>query len=232
VEDSSSSFPTVEEVRAIHQPGRSNKAKRALLLFLLIVVLALALGLGLGIGLPNRNEEEEEQVDYKGAFADAPDGPSATFEEIVDWLASEGISSDQVLEEEGSPQNRAARWLADTDLADLPLPETSANDSLYSYMYMVRYVMALIYYQMNGENWLYSVDFLSAKPVCEWHTPSAGLTGGYTGGRLGTEEGGVLCDDELGIPIAIDLGKLSVCWCTERCIRKKLTRVAFLLISF
>ena len=235
-EDISSSFPSPEELRAVnHNSNNSNNKKRTCLWICVPLVLIVGLVVGLAVGFTVGEEEGQARNDVVTdnnpggnnnpapvpvpAPAPAPTpapAPRATLNEIVDWLVAQQVSSRSALLDPGSPQQQAAEWLAAQDEAALALPPTSVtitvddtDETDSGYFYMVRYVMAVTYYALNGENWPTQVNFLSPDPVCDWH----GLSQGVSEPFVGAEVGGLLCDDVTGVPVILDLGKCRVVLC-------------------
>jgi hypothetical protein len=179
-----------------------------------ILYAAVVVSLGAGLGTRGKRERSRSNAaNPSGSTGQsrptdaeptvpAP-APRATMDEIVSWLGKEGIDKRAKLRKEGSPQNMAAVWLATADNATLPLPTVSITDETNTagYMYMVRYVMAVVYFQMNGENWPVSLDFLSDKDVCDWNGIKLSI-----GDSTGHEQGGLQCDETTGLPVVLDLG--------------------------
>jgi hypothetical protein len=62
-----------------------------------------------------------------------------------------------------SPQHRALSWLANVDPAELNFEDTDLDKLLQ------RYVLTVIYYATDGENWEYQYNFLSGDDVCQWN---------------------------------------------------------------
>jgi len=141
----------------------------------------------------------------------SPSKARPTLEEVVTYL-SNGVSDESVLRRSGSPQNKAARWLATEDGAAISLPKQGFErrrelhqhtDNSDAYMYVFRYVMAVNYFALDGPNWLFDMNFLTDNPICEWNQVSFGNT---DTGRV-YEIGGVTCDPDTNLPIAVDLGE-------------------------
>lgn len=171
------------------------------------LIFLFALGLGLGLGLKGRGSSQQgvpPSSSFSKPHHSAPtDEPRPTFDEIVDYL-SKGVSDYDDLTTLGTPQNLAARWMAEEDGLAIPLPNhvgwkhTVHRDA---YMYMFRYVMALNYFALDGPNWLFDMNFLTDNPICQWNQVSFGNT---DTGRV-YEIGGVTCDPDTNLPIAVDL---------------------------
>jgi len=60
---------------------------------------------------------------------------------------------------ENSPRNYAAQWLLESD--KVPLPPTDSR-------FVQRYVMAVLYYSLNGENWERSEGWMGQDDICHW----------------------------------------------------------------
>jgi hypothetical protein len=188
---------------------------------LLVIVLVLAVGCAVAItfglttsdsdssspsALNDASSTPDESVPPTGGGAgDTGAAPSerASFEDIVKYLSLEGVSSQTDLITSGSPQNKAARWLAEEDLAAVIVPTVSIDDpqDTSGYMFMVRYIMALDYHAFDGPGWLTQVDFMTGVDVCSWNGYSAAFhpSGTYT------EIGGLQCDPNSGLPTILDL---------------------------
>lgn len=94
----------------------------------------------------------------------------ATTPEVVVFLLVNGVADTLLVETYGTPQFKAAVWIAEQDGANLPVPSinTDINDE-QAYEYIFRYVMALNYFAMGGPNsWLRQLNWLSEENVCSW----------------------------------------------------------------
>jgi len=98
----------------------------------------------------------------------------------------ERVSSAKSLLEDGSPQNMAAKWIADLDELEVDLPTDVYADDAYPFIQ--RYALATIYFATGGPQWSLQLGFLSKREECEWWT------------LFNTEEGpfqvGVTCDED------------------------------------
>lgn len=92
------------------------------------------------------------------------DGFKPKFPEIFTRLST-FFTNDQgaSIRVEGTPQNRAYRWLEDdlTVLRDEPLLDTRS---------VQRYALAVFYYSTNGDAWTRGENWLSASDECLWQT--------------------------------------------------------------
>jgi Leucine-rich repeat (LRR) protein len=90
---------------------------------------------------------------------------------VINWLVKNEVSSQQALEDCYSQQYEAAYWIADKDLANLPLPQGVGQAN--SFEFIERYVLALFYLSLGGLNvedsWKFTHMFFSSKSVCEWN---------------------------------------------------------------
>ena len=115
-----------------------------------------------------------------------------SLEEITVFLADSGVDVGTTT---STDQYKVAKWMAEDDPAPPPLPKTDDEAMLY----LARYVMALIHFSMNGNEWVTHVDFLSDYEICEWHGQSFAYAHGEPFSARG-ETGGFFCDREKGLP--------------------------------
>ena len=81
---------------------------------------------------------------------------SVEFTEVVERLLP---ISGEALIDVGSPQYKAAKWIADDDPMQLDI-----NDPGFEQ----RYAMAAFYYSLDGDNWNSKDGWLSGKSECDW----------------------------------------------------------------
>jgi hypothetical protein len=85
-------------------------------------------------------------------------------------LLSVKISYLDDLELEGTPQYYAVQWLVQTvgSTNDIPTPDASYEES---YTFIQRYIVAVLFYSLDGPNWFNQCNFLSKSDnVCDWNT--------------------------------------------------------------
>lgn len=82
------------------------------------------------------------------------------YSELVDFISGQGWTSHFALTDEGSPQMRAAVWLADFDRGILAIADTVALRE--------RYALAVLHFATDGRDWARDIGFLSDAPVCDW----------------------------------------------------------------
>ena len=95
--------------------------------------------------------------------------PRPALQDVIQYLLDNGVSSQQDLQTQGSPQNKAAIWLAEEDPANLVVPVLNIT-TVDGYRYMTRYIMTLNYFAMDGENWIDNMNFLSGDDICYWNS--------------------------------------------------------------
>ena len=66
-----------------------------------------------------------------------------------------------------TPQNKAYDWLVNEDPANLDV------DNLTDEALSQRYIVALLYFSLDGGNWFDQYDFLTASHVCTWNNGSS-----------------------------------------------------------
>ena len=126
------------------------------LAFVLIIVLAVA------VQSPSRNSRRSgprhKSNTEKGVQTLAPGTYEPRFNEVKDFLT--GISDIDALQDENSPQYKAALWIADQDMMHLDIDDDG---------FLERYATATFYFAMNGPRWPLHLDFLSGKDTCKWN---------------------------------------------------------------
>jgi hypothetical protein len=120
------------------------------------------------------------------------------FDDTVTALSKWRISKIEDLQTIGTPQHKAARWIANRDAMRVPISNTRT--------FLDRYVLAVIYYALGGDaTWPHDMNFLSNEGVCMWSNQRANPLGNdLTVGVHGCKD----VDGEL-VPAGIALGKLT-----------------------
>lgn len=93
-----------------------------------------------------------------------------------------GISGDAIYDPT-TPQYAAYDWLQNEDPANLDLENISEQEL------SERYVAALFYFSLNGDNWVEKYGFLDESHVCEWSNGSPQNKLGITCDSPGTVDG-------------------------------------------
>jgi hypothetical protein len=115
---------------------------------------------------------------------------NSRFEEIVNFLFVNQISSYPALVLRGSVEHYAALFLADGDAYQ------SEPTLMNERKFVERYVLSLLYYQTNGKGWRNHYKFLSGRDHCEWTETITNPAGTFIKG--------VECNDE-GYVTGLDL---------------------------
>ena len=77
-----------------------------------------------------------------------------------------GISDPRDIEHGGSPQNKSVEWILHDSFTRLVDPVCNQSRIVQ------RYVLGVLYYSTNGEQWTDQETFLSSGDECSWHPPS------------------------------------------------------------
>ena len=106
---------------------------------------------------------------------------------IKQFMVRHRVGTNEELRSKGA-HKATLDWMANEDPLNLPIPEN--GDDVATTEYIARYVMVLLYFSTDGENWAHPLNFLSGKPICEWYdvvkdTPK-----------------GIWCDDK-GVPTSV-----------------------------
>ena len=131
----------------------------------IMAVLAI-LGVAIGVGVAVSRKRSGSPDDIPPAD---PTKISAKYaerrEEIVRFLSENDITSMEDFEEEGSPQSKAANWMAAFDRMEVPVPEEYTPYSEF----IQRYALAVFFYSTNGSEWDEGLKFLSSEHECGWY---------------------------------------------------------------
>ncbi|CAB9504929.1 serine threonine-protein kinase BRI1-like [Seminavis robusta] len=114
-------------------------------------------------------------------------------EHVKSYLIEQGISSEEDLSNTGTPQQMAMNYIiTGTSGPGLGRPyiiEVPDGDltTQSGYDFVTRYVLSVLFYALNGQRWVFFLNFLTPTPVCEWFSQLQ-----YA--DLKTEHRGVVCD--------------------------------------
>jgi hypothetical protein len=89
-------------------------------------------------------------------------------QDVLDFLVENEISTSFDLNNIESPQYHAAKWIADYDGMKLGIPQYGEH-----VVFVERYVMAVLFYALDGNHWKHDLNFLSPNHICTWY---AGFT--------------------------------------------------------
>lgn len=177
-------------VQGIADPVRGRLRQRSYWSIALYTVIAVMLVIILFVSVPH----------------DATSGPNpfrriaVNLDDVIRYLDQRNISDYRALTTPNTPQYQAIQWLAKHDPGRISLPTTSVPDSEH-YIYQARYVLAVLYFACEGDQWDSAANFLSPQSICEWHSiaPSRSRQNGVNRMQLR----GVLCVDQ--VPTILDL---------------------------
>lgn len=187
-----------------------------------VLVVLLIFGTGMALGFILREKEEEymaahpkpNSTMHSGTNVEVPvdlePADAGKLGQVKELLVRHVVSNSDDLNTMGSPQWNAMHWITLVDEADLSIPDESDKDAVYKYVQ--RYVMALLYYATNGQNWEHGLHWLGSESICEW----LDFVGDVNHKKHNT---GVGCDADGNIKI-VSLGK-SVTRVVVRVIKKK-----------
>ena len=116
------------------------------------------------------------------AVTTEPDPKAIRLQDALDYLTTKNVVSDvSTLDPaSNSPQYQAAVWIAKEDEQHLPIPPVGWAE----YQFIQRYSLAVLYYAMGGEEWLWSMDWLSGGHECNWYMSTfMGSWGTYCDGQ-------------------------------------------------
>lgn len=162
-------LPSVEEYKTSQQVGQSRTGNATLFIRVAIMISVASILIAVGVVI-GRDSEPIQNNDTAASMPFIPDHPEPVPEnneqgrqqDVATFLVNMGWASRGDIETIGSPQRKAAQWLADEDPMKLTI-EVSAK-------FMNRYVMSTIYFALAGETWSYNLHFLSEAEVCDWNT--------------------------------------------------------------
>jgi Leucine-rich repeat (LRR) protein len=179
-------LPSVEEAKASLPHQVISTKRRNVLCYFVAGITTLILVITMIAVAVDKNDSNNKNTPTSTEL-------TGRFEQVAQYLVDNGIATLPSMKEQKSPQRLAALFVADADLyqADMDNPTTELR-------FIERYVLALIYFEMNGPDWYNNYKFLSARDYCDWSetitTPS---------GRTFIK--GVECDQDRKHVIGLDL---------------------------
>jgi hypothetical protein len=170
--------------------------RRRLCLRVMIVLVALCLVLCFSI-----LGHQAIKSNHKGSGASSLSDDSTRLSLAMDSLADHGISQRALLEDPSSVQYRAAHWIAVEDLERVHIP---VNLDENSFQFVQRYVLAVLYFALNGSKWNNPLNFVSDLHECSWYKTIPNDSGELLAV-------GVSCDDRLQVRNLV----IRKCCCTR-----------------
>jgi hypothetical protein len=114
---------------------------------------------------------------------------SSRLQATIDVLANNGISERKDLTKVSSPQYQAAYWISMEDSDYLEIP-TSLEEN--PFRFVQRYVLAVLYFAWQGNDWINGLNFTSGIHECSWFDTVPDSTGDVFAV-------GVTCDERLQV---------------------------------
>jgi Leucine-rich repeat (LRR) protein len=142
-------LPNVEELKSI--PNRKRRSCSTLLIIGIagLVVLLIVL-------IPLSVKYSQNKNNAASPEASARMRQTTAF--LLDYMDHASLST------AGSPQHRAAQWMADTDELQLPLERESSP------AFLQRFALATLFFATQGDTtWTHKINFLSNQHECDWN---------------------------------------------------------------
>jgi hypothetical protein len=202
-ENVGASVPSPEEMRTtvhVRHHSEASGARKRFIKLVMVALIVAAVVVAVAIGLSSSGGGSNKQRSSNNVQGGDSKARKSTADQVAALMASSGVSDVVALQTAGTPQNRAAFWLAGTDGANLAVPTDFGADGLALYKYTTRYVMVVLYYSTLGETaWDSQVGFMTSLDVCMWY--STFLSGNQPYRK------GVVCDRETGLIIGLGISK-------------------------
>jgi hypothetical protein len=174
IEGAAASLPAAEEVRSslptrVRDPKRKNR-------YIWIAVITTAVMVIFIASLAGRDKGSKSNSALPGfpdpeiAVQEAKKRLRPSLEAVIAYLTQENVSNPSLFQNKSSPQYMAARFMADTDGANLPIPTIDSRTLDVGYYFVFRYVMIVFWYAMRGDDWTIHL-FLSPYDICYWSAP-------------------------------------------------------------
>jgi Leucine-rich repeat (LRR) protein len=117
------------------------------------------------------------------------------YHNILAYLAATGVSSEEDLKRNGSPQNIALNWVSNDPLQEAVPTAADGNIDPLNVMLVQRYILAVLYFGTGGpSHWEDRLDFTSDTLECSWNKVVP--TPAYLTDRVVV---GVSCDTDLRV---------------------------------
>jgi hypothetical protein len=147
-----------------HDPRRFRRRMWCRLVAALVVILAVVL---FGVFVVDAIRDRNRNSNNSGL----PTSPER-LDDTISFLFENQISLARDLYDESTPQYQAARWLALEDPEQLTVPAAQTDSgglrSMNPYRFVQRYVLAVLFYALNGEQWVSPRKFVSGAHECSW----------------------------------------------------------------
>lgn len=158
-------LPPVGEIRndPAHAPSTGWTKKKICLVSTVVIVL-LAIIIGVSVGVTNKNKSSGAPVTQSSLSDEEQRERLAA---VANFLIDEGISFEEAVTTVGSPQNRAASFMAIDDEAMMDIPKSRGMSD--AFRFIERYALAVYYYALGGDTWDFKMNFLTPDDTCLWY---------------------------------------------------------------
>jgi hypothetical protein len=177
----------------VHRGSSGGRNGRFLKIFVAALVIAgVVVGVIFGVRAGGGGGKSSSSSSQQGDSAVR----NSTVDEIIRYMALSGVSDLIAMTTVGSPQSRAAAWMAEEDEANLPVPTA---DGEVAYKYTMRYAMVVLYYSTGGDRtWANQLSFMTGADVCDWY-------GVFN--TLNPYRKGAICDQGTGLIVGVGISK-------------------------
>jgi len=191
----------VTPAMAPHNPKRFRR--RMACRFLVVPLLVLAV---IGFFVYAVSSAKGSSTSSSSSNASTTNTGDNRLDSTIAFLFDHEISLARALYDESSPQYRAAHWLANQDREQLPVPaygdsmggdpiESNVNDERHD-RFVQRYVLAVLYFALGGDQWTDQLGFISEVHECSWFKAEVEKNGDPL---TETYAHGVKCDSNLRV---------------------------------
>jgi hypothetical protein len=163
----------------------------------------IAIIIGLSVGLTGKSVA----TGASQGSSSSVEPRKATLAAAIEYFVNSNVSSARDLRNPAAPQAKAIAWIAEVDGRNLPVPGHPISSPV-GYHYLSRFVMGLLFFALDGENWTLNPSWLSADDFCSWNVL---LRGESASGNQVTVPLGAYCDKSTRRILAIHLGEF-VCF--------------------
>jgi Leucine-rich repeat (LRR) protein len=137
-----------------------NARKRKIIVSVLTVaVIAIIIGFSVMAATMVKNKNKTVAPSHSDSQIDRVSS-------VMSFLIDEEISTKADVTNVGSPQNRAAHFMATDDTAKFKIP--SSKSDVDSYKFIQRYALVTFYYALGGKSWDDGMNFLGSNDTCNW----------------------------------------------------------------
>ena len=154
-------------------------ARRCLIVGLAIAVLTVIIATSVHVlqtsqqqsSAQQQQQQQQQQEQDASQQKENPQDPSTAsprLAETISFLTRHTISHRNHLDDLTSPQYQAAVWIADHDALVYEVPYTHLDDTYLDFVQ--RYTLAVLYFSMNGHDWVNQCLFLDKVHACAWYT--------------------------------------------------------------